>query len=118
VQGPFRKWRHRHVIAAHAAGAVLRDEIEYEPPLGLLGRLAAPFVIIPRLERLFDYRHAVTRAWCEGEGQEIEPMAEDSKTEGRTRGFLIAAGALALLFGLAFLKGRTGKLTSAEGESL
>jgi ligand-binding SRPBCC domain-containing protein len=43
----------------------LRDEIEYEPPLGFLGRLAAPAVIIPRLRRLFEYRHNVTREWCE-----------------------------------------------------
>jgi ligand-binding SRPBCC domain-containing protein len=65
VTGPFRYWRHRHFVEPHAAGALLRDEIEYEPPLGLLGRLAAPFLIIPRLEKLFDYRHAATREWCE-----------------------------------------------------
>jgi ligand-binding SRPBCC domain-containing protein len=65
VKGPFSFWRHRHLIEPHAAGALLRDEIEYEPPLGLFGRLAAPFLIIPRLEKLFDYRHAATREWCQ-----------------------------------------------------
>ena len=64
-EGPFRSWRHRHIIEPHTAGATLRDEIEYEPPLGPIGRLAAPLVIIPRLKRLFDYRHRVTRDWCE-----------------------------------------------------
>ena len=66
VEGPFRRWRHRHLIKPHAAGAVLRDEIEYEAPLGFIGQLAAPFLIVPRLEKLFDYRHRVTRNWCEG----------------------------------------------------
>jgi ligand-binding SRPBCC domain-containing protein len=65
VRGPFRFWRHRHIITPHADGATLRDEIEYEPPLGFLGQLAAPLFIEPRLRKLFDYRHAVTRAWCE-----------------------------------------------------
>lgn len=65
VEGPFRRWRHRHIINSHPAGAVLRDEIEYEPPLGFIGQLAAPLVIVPRLERLFEYRHCVTREWCE-----------------------------------------------------
>lgn len=65
ISGPFRFWRHRHFVAPQAGGALLRDEIEYEPPLGLIGRLAAPFLIIPRLEKLFDYRHAATREWCE-----------------------------------------------------
>jgi|SRR5918911_2343701 ligand-binding SRPBCC domain-containing protein len=67
MEGPFRHWRHRHIIEPHPEGAVLRDEIEYEPPLGLLGKLAAPLVIEPRLRRLFDYRHQVTRQWCEDE---------------------------------------------------
>lgn len=65
LEGPFRSWRHRHLIKPHAVGAVLRDEIEYEPPLGPLGQLAAPLIITPRLQKLFDYRHAATRAWCE-----------------------------------------------------
>ena len=64
-RGPFRYWRHRHTVLPHADGATLRDEIEYEPPLRVLGRLAEPFLIKPRLERVFAYRHEVTRAWCE-----------------------------------------------------
>ena len=67
VAGPFRFWRHRHLITPHAEGAILRDEIEYEPPLGALGRVAAPLLVERRLRKLFDYRHAVTRAWCEGQ---------------------------------------------------
>lgn len=66
ISGPFKRWRHRHIIEAHTEGATLRDEVEYEPPLGPLGRLAAPLLVIPRLKRLFDYRHRVTREWCEG----------------------------------------------------
>ena len=65
VEGPFRRWRHRHIIKPHPEGAVLRDEIEYEPPLGFIGNLAAPFFIVPRLKKVFEYRHRVTREWCE-----------------------------------------------------
>jgi ligand-binding SRPBCC domain-containing protein len=65
VSGPFRRWRHRHVIEPHENGALLRDEIDYAPPLGIVGRLAAPLLIEPRLRRLFAYRHRVTRRWCE-----------------------------------------------------
>lgn len=65
LSGPFRRWRHRHTVEPHADGATLRDTIEYEPPLGPLGRLAAPFLIKPRLEKVFAYRHEVTRDWCE-----------------------------------------------------
>lgn len=66
VKGPFRSWRHRHIVEPHPDGALLRDEIDYEPPLGFLGRSVAPWLIDRRLRKLFDYRHEVTRRWCEG----------------------------------------------------
>ncbi|HEX8844350.1 MAG TPA: SRPBCC family protein [Pyrinomonadaceae bacterium] len=65
TSGPFRSFRHRHIVEPNDGGAVLRDEIEYEPPLGFIGRLLAPLLIERRLRRLFDYRHCVTREWCE-----------------------------------------------------
>jgi ligand-binding SRPBCC domain-containing protein len=65
LSGPFRKWRHRHLVSPHGGGTTLRDEIEYEPPLWPAGRLAAPILIVPRLKRLFDYRHRVTKEWAE-----------------------------------------------------
>lgn len=62
-QGPFRFWRHRHLfLPADDGGCRLRDEIEYQPPLGLLGRLLAdPLFIRPRLRRIFRWRHEATR---------------------------------------------------------
>ena len=68
INGPFRRWRHRHLVAAHADGAILRDEIDYEPPLWFLGKAAAPLLIEPRLRKLFAFRHDVTRQWCERKG--------------------------------------------------
>jgi ligand-binding SRPBCC domain-containing protein len=70
VSGPFHSWRHRHIVEPHQDGAILRDEVEYEPPLGFIGRLSAPLLVVPRLRRLFDYRHQVTRKWCEANEDE------------------------------------------------
>lgn len=67
IKGPFRSWRHRHLILPHAEGAILKDEIEYEPSLGFLGRALAPLLIENRLRKLFEYRHQVTREWCEND---------------------------------------------------
>ena len=69
ISGPFKSWRHRHIIEPHAEGACLRDEIEFEPPLWILGKLAAPFAVVPKLEKMFAYRHEVTRQWCEAQGE-------------------------------------------------
>lgn len=61
TRGPFAKWHHKHLFFAADGGCRLRDEIDFEPPLGVLGRLSAPFAVVPRLRRMFDYRHEVTR---------------------------------------------------------
>ena len=65
ISGPFASWRHQHIIEPHEAGAILRDEIEYEPPFWIFGRIAAPLAVVPKLEKMFAYRHEVTRKWCE-----------------------------------------------------
>jgi len=61
----FASWRHRHIVEAHEDGTILRDEIDYEPPLRFIGRALAPLLVQKLLQRLFNYRHEVTRDWCE-----------------------------------------------------
>lgn len=61
ISGPFSSWRHKHIVLPHLEGAMLRDEIEFEPPMSVLGKLAAPFAIVPKLEKMFGYRHQVTK---------------------------------------------------------
>lgn len=65
ISGPFKSWRHDHIIKPHKECAILRDEVHYEPPFWIFGSLAAPFAIVPKLEKMFAYRHEVTRKWCE-----------------------------------------------------
>ena len=65
VRGPFRSWRHRHIVEPHPDGAMLIDDIEYAPPFGLFGRLIDPIAIKPRLRKVFAFRHRVTRDYCE-----------------------------------------------------
>lgn len=65
ISGPFKSWRHKHIIEPHVDGAILRDEIEFEPPFSIFGLFAAPIFILPKIEKMFAYRHEVTREWCE-----------------------------------------------------
>ena len=67
VSGPFKSWRHRHIVEPHPEGAMLIDEIDFEVPMGPLGSLVAPVLILPKIEKMFDFRHEVTKNWCEGQ---------------------------------------------------
>lgn len=64
VSGPFARWYHRHEFQDDGQGGTwLRDAVEFEPPLGRLGRALAGLLIERKLRRLFAYRHEVTRAF-------------------------------------------------------
>lgn len=63
--GPFKTWRHRHIVESHPEGAMLIDEIDFEAPMGFLGTIVAPVLILPKIEKMFDFRHEVTKDWCE-----------------------------------------------------
>ena len=69
--GPFAYWYHRHRFTGDGqGGTILRDEVEYRPPFGLLGRLLGGWLIRRKLERMFAYRHETTRRLIEsGEWQ-------------------------------------------------
>ncbi len=61
VRGPFTHWVHRHLVEpAGERNAWLEDAIEYELPLGIAGRVVAGRPVRAELERLFEYRHAIT----------------------------------------------------------
>jgi ligand-binding SRPBCC domain-containing protein len=62
VSGPFASWYHRHLFLDDGeGGTLLRDEVEYAPPLGRLGDLLSARFLETKLRRLFDFRHEATR---------------------------------------------------------
>ncbi len=62
VEGPFASWYHRHYFLDDGqGGTLLRDEVEYDPPLGMVGRLLSGGLLESKLRKMFDYRHETTR---------------------------------------------------------
>ena len=60
--GPFARWYHRHwFLDDGEGGTVLRDEVDYEPPFGILGRWLSGGFLEKKLSTLFAYRHEVTK---------------------------------------------------------
>jgi ligand-binding SRPBCC domain-containing protein len=55
-QGPFRSWKHTQRFKPTSDGVQIVDVIEFEPPGGVLGRVATAEVIGRELERIFSYR--------------------------------------------------------------
>ena len=60
-RGPFGAWSHTHTFVAEVDGTRVIDRVEYEPPLGFIGKLIDPIVVRPSLMYMFNYRAKKTR---------------------------------------------------------
>jgi ligand-binding SRPBCC domain-containing protein len=64
--GPFAYWYHRHwFLDDGQGGTLLRDEVEYTIPLGVIGRLLGGWIVRRKLEAMFEFRHQKTRSLIE-----------------------------------------------------
>jgi len=64
--GPFAYWYHRHrFLEDGQGGTMLRDEVDYALPLGVIGRWLGGGLVRRKLEAMFQYRHETTRRLIE-----------------------------------------------------
>ena len=70
-RGPFAFWRHCHRLTPKTrndqpgtpiAGTFIKDEVEYEFPLGPLGEIAQKLAAQRQFQSIFNYRHQRTAA--------------------------------------------------------
>lgn len=62
IEGPFKSWEHHHIFTATGENTSrLTDSIRYEVPFGLFGDLFGNPIVKRKLDRMFDYRHEVTK---------------------------------------------------------
>ena len=54
--GPYSIWHHEHHFKEIEGGVEMLDRVNYKVPLGLLGKLAHPLIVKPKLEEIFDFR--------------------------------------------------------------
>lgn len=54
--GPYKFWHHKHFFREIDGGVEMEDIVHYKLPLGILGRIAHPFIVKNKLNTIFDYR--------------------------------------------------------------
>lgn len=60
IKSPFPAWSHLHEFLPHSEGALLRDTVDYVPPMGPFGFIVDALFVKKDLEKMFAYRHATT----------------------------------------------------------
>jgi ligand-binding SRPBCC domain-containing protein len=56
TKGPYRRWRHTHTFEAHGSRTKMTDEVQYELPFWVLGRIVHALKVRGDVSQIFDYR--------------------------------------------------------------
>lgn len=57
--GPYALWHHQHYFEEIDGGVLMRDEVNYKLPFGILGVIAHSLFVKNKLKQIFDYRYEV-----------------------------------------------------------
>ncbi len=59
IRGPYKMWEHTHTFEKKDNGVLMKDEITYELPFGLIGAIAHKLLIRRKIEHIFAYRKKI-----------------------------------------------------------
>ncbi|MBM4178619.1 MAG: SRPBCC family protein [Ignavibacteria bacterium] len=65
IRGPFAYWKQTRLLTRRGGCTELTDVIEYELPLGIIGRIANSLVVRHQIVNMFAYRQLRTKALLE-----------------------------------------------------
>jgi ligand-binding SRPBCC domain-containing protein len=72
-KGPYSIWEHRHYFKPIDGGVEMTDIVDYQVPLGGLGKMVNSMLVKGRLKKIFEYRFdQVEKLLGKWEGQEPE----------------------------------------------
>lgn len=54
--GPYKIWHHRHTFTETENGVLMKDQVHYLLPFGIIGKLVHLLFVKAQLKRIFEYR--------------------------------------------------------------
>lgn len=60
-KGPYRRWLHTHSFEEVNGRTVMLDHVDYDLPLGFLGRLFGGWFVRRQLKQIFEYREKIIK---------------------------------------------------------
>ena len=59
IKGPYSLWHHTHIFEEKNGGTLIKDEVTYSVPFGLIGRFINAIYIQYDVKSIFKYRHKI-----------------------------------------------------------
>ncbi len=58
-EGPYKQWNHFHEFIPNEDGVLMKDTVDYELPMGILGKIAHQIFVKEKLKNIFDFRYKI-----------------------------------------------------------
>lgn len=72
--GPYKMWYHQHWIEEVEGGVIMKDQVNYALPLGILGRFAHWLFVKKKLEGIFSHRKEILDKYFQNQDSETVVM--------------------------------------------
>ena len=68
LKGPYKIWEHTHAFYEKDNGIFMQDEVKYQLPFGIIGRITHSLIVRKKLENIFTYRKEILKKIFEHNG--------------------------------------------------
>lgn len=59
LKGPYKIWEHTHTFVEKEKGVLMHDQVKYQLPFGIIGRITNSLLVRKKIENIFIYRKKV-----------------------------------------------------------
>ena len=59
LKGPYKLWEHTHTYVEMNNGVLMKDEVKYQLPFGLIGDMVHTILVRKKVENIFSFRKQV-----------------------------------------------------------
>ncbi|MEO9022065.1 MAG: SRPBCC family protein [Ginsengibacter sp.] len=56
LKGPYKAWEHTHTFIEKENGVLMHDQVKYQLPFGMIGRITHSLLVRKKIENIFIYR--------------------------------------------------------------
>lgn len=56
LKGPYKLWEHTHTFFEKDNGILMRDEVKYQMPFGIIGQITQSLIVRKKIENIFSFR--------------------------------------------------------------
>lgn len=61
LKGPYKIWEHTHTFIKKDNGILMKDQVKYELPFGIIGSIVHKLIVRKKIENIFKYREKVLK---------------------------------------------------------